>query len=119
MVGKGQWVFIPYLVTKELPRLRLSPLRVKEERGRRLWWLEDYSYSNINSETIPIAVMPAMQYGRSLERLIREVVIAYPAPGPVHVLKEDVSASFYCIELQPTDSPKMGIVFPQKERTRS
>ena len=34
--------------------------------------------------------MYAMQYGRNLERLIKEVVISNPALGPVHILKADV-----------------------------
>ena len=52
-----------------------------------------------------------MQYGRALERLIREVVIANPSLGPVHYLKADVSDGFYRIGLRPTDLPKLGIVF--------
>ena len=49
--------------------------------------------------------MPAMQYGRVLERIIREVFISDPAMGPVHVLKSDGSDSFYRTGLHPMDSP--------------
>ena len=55
--------------------------------------------------------MSAMKYGRSLERLIREVIIANPALGPVCFLKADVSDGFYHIGLRPTDDPKLGLVF--------
>ena len=55
-----------------------------------------------------------MQYGWSLDRLIRKVVIDNPAPGPVRVLKAGVSDYFYCIGLFPTDDPKTGIVFPSE-----
>ena len=53
-----------------------------------------------------------MQYGRSLDRLIRGVVIADPALGPVHVLKVDVIGGFYHNGLCPTDAAKLGLVFP-------
>ena len=66
MVGKRQWVVLRHAVTKELPGLRLIPLGVKEKRDRRPQWLCDYSYSNINCETLPILALSAMQYDRSL-----------------------------------------------------
>ena len=56
--------------------------------------------------------MYAMQYGQALERIIREVVIADPALGPVYILKADVSDGFYLIALRPKDSPMPGLVFP-------
>ena len=39
MVGKGRWVVLPYLVTKELRGLRLIPPGVKEEKDWRPRWL--------------------------------------------------------------------------------
>ena len=102
--------FFSYLVAKELPGSRLSPLVLKEERERRTRWLSDYSFSNMHCKTLPRAAMSAMQYSHALEHLIREVVLADQALGPVHVLKADVSDGFYHIVLRPTDAPKMGIV---------
>ena len=55
-----------------------------------------------------------MQYGRAIEHLIRDVVIAEPLLGPMHILKEDVSDDFYSIGLRPTDAPKMGLVSPSE-----
>ena len=49
MVGKVQWVVFPYSVAKEIQGLRLSPLGVKDDRDRQLWWLGDYRCSNLNS----------------------------------------------------------------------
>ena len=40
-----------------------------------------------------------MENGWSLDFLIREVVIADPAFGPVYVLKSDVSNGFYIIAI--------------------
>ena len=53
-----------------------------------------------------------MQYGRSLDRLIREIVYADPALGYVYILKDDVSDGFYRIWLCPEDAPKLGLIFP-------
>ena len=115
MVEKGRWVVLLYLVVKGLPGLRLIPPGVKEERYRRPQWLVYYIFSNLNSETLPIAAMSAlsaMQYGRSLERLVRGVVIANPALGAVHFLKACVSDVFYRIVLRLTDAPNLGLGFP-------
>ena len=53
-----------------------------------------------------------MQYGRALDRLIREIVYADPALGYVYLLKADVSGGFYHIGLHPEDAPKLGLIFP-------
>ena len=55
--------------------------------------------------------MPTIQYGLALECLIREVIIADPALGPVHVLKVNVSDGFYCIGLCLKNSPNLGLFF--------
>ena len=88
--------------------------RSEEERDRRPWWLVDYSYSNLNSKTLPISAMSAIIYGEALEHLIREIVIANPPLGPVHVLKANISDVFYHIVLRPTYAPKLGLVFPSE-----
>ena len=53
-----------------------------------------------------------MQYGRALDRLIRERVYVDPALGYVYLLKADVSDGFYRIGLRPTDAPKLGLISP-------
>ena len=100
-----------YLVTKELPGLRLSPLGLKEERERSPRWLGNYSYININCKTLPIAVLSNIQYSRSPERLIRELVKSNPALGTVRILNTDISDGFYCIGLRPKDAPNLGLFF--------
>ena len=112
MIEKGQWVVLPYSVAKGLPGLRLIPPGVKAERDRRPCWLGDYSFFKTNAKTLPLACLPAMQYGRVLDRLIREIVYADPALGYVYLLKADVSDGFYRIGLRPTDSPKLDLIFP-------
>ena len=53
-----------------------------------------------------------MQYGRELDRLIREIVYADPALGYVYLLKADVSDGFYRIGLCLEDEFKLGMIFP-------
>ena len=111
MVGKLNWLVMHYLVYKELPGLSLIPTGVKEERYQRPRWLGDYSFSNLNSETLPISAMSSIQYVWSLERLIRQVFVSDPALGPVHVLKADFCEVFYRIGSRSTDATKIGLVF--------
>ena len=92
---------LPYSVAKGLPGLKLSPPGVKVERDRRPHWIGDYSYFKTNADTFPIACLSAMQYGRALDCLIREIVYADPALGYVYLLKADVSDGFYRIWLCP------------------
>ena len=112
MVEKGQWVVLPYLVSKRLPGLRLSPLGVKVERELRASWIGSYSYFKTNAENLPVACLSAMQYGWALDRLIREIVYVDPALGYVYLLQADVSDGFYRIGLRPEDAPKLGLIFP-------
>ena len=56
--------------------------------------------------------MSVIQYVQALYRIIIEVVIVDPALGAVYVLKAEVSNRFYIIVLRPTDSPKLGLIFP-------
>ena len=77
-----------------------------ENRGMRL---RNYSFTSIDAKTFPIAALSAIQYGRALDRLIRDLVISYPSLGPVYVLEADISDGFYCIVLHPKDKPKLGL----------
>ena len=52
-----------------------------------------------------------MCYGRTLDRLLHELVFADLALGPVYLLKVDVSDVFYRIGLRPEDAPKLGLIF--------
>jgi len=114
MVRKGQWIVLPARVAMTLPGFRASPPGVVPQRGRRPRWIGDYTWSNVNQETIPLFAPEAMQFGHALERLLREVLLANPAHGPVHVTKTDLSDGFYRVGLNADDSPKLGLVFPTR-----
>ena len=87
MGGKVQWVFLPDLLSNDLLILRLGPPGAKKEHYWRPKWVNNYSYYNINADTLPIAALSAMQYGRVLDCLIRYVVIVDLVLVPIYVLK--------------------------------
>ena len=52
-----------------------------------------------------------MQYGCALDRLLREIVFADPALGPVYLLKGGVLYRFYRTGLRLEDTHKLGLIF--------
>ena len=112
MINKDQWVVLPYSDVQHLPGLRISPPCVIPQRDRRPRWIVDYSWWDVNEDTLPLAAMESMQFGHALERILQEILIANPAFGPVHLIKLDISDGFYRIALNVNDIPKLGVAFP-------
>ncbi|KAL3816142.1 hypothetical protein ACHAXA_001629 [Cyclostephanos tholiformis] len=112
MINKGQWVVLPFSSVRHLPGLRISPPGVIPQRDRRPRWIVDYSWWDVNADTLPLAAMELMQFGHALDRILREILLANPAFGPVHLIKLDISDGFYRIALAVDDIPKLGVAFP-------
>ena len=119
MIQKGQWVILPASVALELEGLRLSPPGVVEQRDRRPRWICDYTWSQVNEDTLPLVALESMQFGHALERILREILLANPAHGPVHLNKTDLSDGFYREDLCPGDAPKLGVVYPTATSSQS
>ena len=84
MINKGQWVILPYEQAKSLPYLRISPPGIFPQHERRPRWIGDYSYYEVNQDTLPISPDEAMQCSRKLERVVRHIVLAdQKVNGPV------------------------------------
>ena len=79
MAEKVQWTVLPYSVAKRLPGIRLILPGVKLERDRRPCWIGNYSYYKTNAKKLPLACLSAIQYGCTLDRLLREIVFADPS----------------------------------------
>ena len=73
--------------------------------------------SGVNLETLLLAAMEAMQFGHALDWILREILLANPAHGPVQLNKTDLSDGFYRVDLNSDDVPKLGVVFPTKPGT--
>ena len=99
MIRKGYWVALPYSVVKDLPNLRLSPMGVVPQCERRPRTIVDYTFSCVNQEAARGAPLEAMQFGKTLERILQRILAANPRHGPTYMLKIDLSDGFYRIRL--------------------
>jgi hypothetical protein len=109
---QGYWMVLPYSTVAAWPMLRISPLGVVPQRDRRPRLIVDYSFSQLNADTLRLAPAEAMQFGRALQRVLTRVVHADPRYGPVHLAKIDIADGFYRVWLQADDVLKLGVVLP-------
>ena len=112
MVEKGQWMVLPFHEVQHLPNLRISPIGVVPQRDRRPRTIVDYTFSNVNQDTVPLAPAESMQFGHALDRVLQHIVHADPRHGPVHMIKVDVADGFYRLWTSPQDIPNLGVAFP-------
>ena len=112
MITLGHWTVLPYKIAKKFFGLRISPLGVVPQNERRPRTIVDYTFYDLNKESVPTAPTEAMQFGRTLDRLIRHVVTACPSNGQVHLIKVDLSDGFYRLSLNAKDAPQLAVAFP-------
>jgi len=110
---KGFWTVLPYDLVKDRPGFRLSPLGVIPQRDRRPRLIVDLSFWGVNDATARLAPSEAMQFGRTLERLLYRIRHADPQYGPVYMSKIDISDGFYRVRLAPDDALSLAVVLPQ------
>ncbi len=72
----------------------------------------DYSWSNVNQTSAPLAPFLAMQFGHTLQGILQHIAYTNPAFGPILALKCDLSDSFYWIPLASSAIPSLGIILP-------
>jgi hypothetical protein len=111
MINKGQWVVLPYLAVKDLPSLRISPPGVVPQCNCRLCWIVNYSWWDVNADTLPLVAMDAMQFGHALDQILRKILLSNFSLGPVYLIKLDISDGFYRIAPNVDDIPKLGVAF--------
>ncbi len=109
---QGYWLVLPFEVVKGWPSLRISPLGVVPQRDRRPRLIVDYTWSQVNQDTLKLAPTEAMQFGRTLHRVLSNIVHADPRYGPVKLAKIDIADGFYRVWIQFYDVPKLGVVLP-------
>ena len=108
-------MILPYhIIVTLFPHLRLSPPGVVPQRERRPRWICDYTWSGVNEDTLPLIPSHAMQFGNAIHRVLRHILLADPAYGPVAMIKLDIADGFYRINVAPSDIPRLGVVFPHK-----
>ena len=109
---QGYWLVVPYSVVADWPNLRISPLGVVPQRDRRPRLIVDYTFSNVNGETITLSPREAMQFGRALPRVLSKIVHADTRYGPTYLSKIDIADGFYRVWVQLDDIPKLGVALP-------
>lgn len=114
MMLKGQWTLLPARLLIGDDDLRLSPLGVVPQRDRRPRTICDYTFFNVNADTIQLAPPEAMQFGRALPRLLQRILHASPGLGPVYLSKIDVADGFYRIGIRPNNMLKLAVIFPTR-----
>jgi len=112
MVGKGQWMILPYKTVADIPNLCISPLGVVPQCDRQPRTIADYTFSSVNNDTIPLTDHLPLQFGQALLRILRQIVLSDPNHGPVYIIKVDLSDGFYRIFLAPRHIPLLGVAFP-------
>ncbi len=112
MVHQGYWCMLPYHSVRSLPGLHISPAGVVPQRDRRPRPIIDYSWSQVNQTTAPLAPFAAMQFGLTLQRVLQQIAYANPAFGPVLALKCDLSYGFYRVPLASSAIPSLGVILP-------
>ena len=109
---QGYWTVLPFSAICDLPDLRLSPLGVVPQRDRRPRLIVDYSFSQVNQETVRMAPPEAMQFGRALQRVLTNIVHADAQFGPCKLAKIDIADGFYRMWERSVDIPKLGVILP-------
>ena len=109
---QGYWVVLPYAVVREWKGLRVSPIGAVPQRDRRPRLVVNYSFSEVNDDTVLLAPPEAMQFGRALHRVLKSIVDADARYGPVYLSKIDIADGFYRVWLRVADIPKLGVVLP-------
>lgn len=112
---KGHWVVLPYETVRHFPQLRLSPLGCIPQRDRRPRLIVDNTFFGVNAATVELSPREAMQFGRTLDRILHKIRFANPKFGPVFLCKLDVSDGFYRISLSSSGALKLAVVLPPTE----
>ena len=112
MVRKGYWSILPFDAVCHLPHLKLSPAGVVPQRERRPRPIMDYSFTAVNSNSLPISPTAAMQLGQAFTRFLHQIAYANPAFGPPRMLKLDLADGYYRVRLTPTAALELAVVLP-------
>ena len=116
MRRKGIFIVLPYKLIRDHPALRISPLGCVPQRERRPRIINDYTFSGINPATHKLAPEAAMQWGRTLQRVLWYVFNADRRHGPVLLSKTDLSDGFYQLPLTPTGALKLAVPFRSSDQ---
>jgi hypothetical protein len=116
MIDKRYWVILPFHAVKHFPHLKLAPAGVVPQRTRRLCQIMDFTFTEVNQYSVPLAPQHAMQFGNAIQSLLQHIAYANPAFGPVLLSKFDLSDGYYRIPLHPEAALELAVVLPPIQR---
>ena len=118
-IGDRFLMVLPYELIRDLEELMLWPAAIKEERDRKPRLLCDHSWDwgwdSINDTTIPHAPPEAMQFGRTLARVMQQIRHANPKFGATKLAKHDVKDGFYRLYLKAKELLHLALLLPKYE----
>ena len=95
------------------PCSETCPSCVFPQQERRPRMINDYTYSEVNPDTVRLAPQEAMQWGRTPHSLLWFIFTADQRQGPVLLLsKTDLSDGFYQLPPTPSGALKLAVSFP-------
>jgi hypothetical protein len=95
MVDKAIWMVLPYRLVRLLKNHRISPNGIVPQHEHWPRTIVDYTFYDLKDETLRLSPREAMQFGRALESILRQVVNANPKFGPINFIKIDLADGFY------------------------
>jgi len=112
MVQDGYWTVLPFSAVRHLSNLKLAPAGVVPQRERRPRPIVDYSFTDVNHNSLAVAPYHAMQFGTALPRLLQRIVYCNRLHGPPLMAKIDLSDGYYRVPLSPAASLELAVVIP-------
>jgi len=112
MVRKGQWIILPYHDIAHLPNLQISPMGVVPQQDQRPQTITNYTFSEVNANTVDLTSHLPLQFGRALLHILCKIVTSDPTFGPIFIIKLNLADGFYQIHLAPQHILALGVAFP-------
>ena len=111
---KKQWTVLTAHLVQSLFGLCLIPLVLVPQMGNRYCMISEYTYFEVNAETLQLAPLDDMQFSRTCHCLLGKIHRSNDHFGPVYISKTDLSDGFYHIWLNPEDTLHLAVLFPSK-----
>ena len=80
-IQEDQWVVLPASIVQELQGVRASSPGIIPQHSRHHRWTGDYSFDDVNGDTLPLAAMDAMQFGHDRDHLLHGMLLEMGFPG--------------------------------------
>jgi len=112
MVRMGYWLVLPFSAVRGQPHLKLAPSGVVPQRERRPRPIMDYTFNQVNQNSLPLAPMHAMQFGNCLQRVLQRIAYCNPGYGPPLLAKLDLADGYYRVPLSQEASLELAVVLP-------